>query len=72
VTRGGELAGKVTTALTAMEADSRRVDEVVHEIALASSEQASGISAIAESIGNLGQIASQNAGNGSELVKTGR
>ena len=69
VTRGGELAARVTVALTAMEADSRKVDEVVHQIAVASTEQATGVSAIASAIGNLGQLASQNAGN---LLNIGR
>jgi methyl-accepting chemotaxis protein len=60
VMRGGTLAERVTSALTAMDAESQKVDEVIQQIACASSEQAQGISAVAEAISQLGNMASQS------------
>ena len=60
VTRGGTLAGHVTSALASMEAESQKVDDVIQQIARASSEQSQGISAVAQAITHLGQMAMES------------
>jgi hypothetical protein len=60
VMRGGTLAERVTSALAEMDVESQKVDEVIQQIASASSEQAQGISAVAEAISHLGNMASQS------------
>src|ERR1700690_217521 len=61
VSRGGSLAEHVTAPLSTMDLESRQVTEVIEQIALASSEQAQGISSVAATITDLGRIASQSA-----------
>ncbi|HXN46637.1 MAG TPA: methyl-accepting chemotaxis protein, partial [Bryobacteraceae bacterium] len=71
VSRGGSLAEHVTATLSTMDLESRQVTEVIEQIALASSEQAQGISSVAATITDLGRIASQSAqhNQAQELVK---
>jgi methyl-accepting chemotaxis protein len=61
VARGGALAERVTSGLAAMDRESQQVEEVIQQIAVASGEQAQGISAAAEAITKLGNMASQSA-----------
>jgi PAS domain S-box-containing protein len=61
VTRGNTLVHRVTSALSAADGEAQSVDEVIQQIAGASSDQAQGISAVTEAITNLGRIASQSA-----------
>ncbi len=61
VSRGSELAARVTTALAAMDTESCKVDEVIQQIASASSQQAQGMSTVAEAITQVGKMASQSA-----------
>jgi hypothetical protein len=71
VARGGALAEHVTATLSTMDVESQQVTEVIEQIALASSEQAQGISSVAATITDLGKIATQSAQhiNIHELVK---
>ncbi len=64
VTRGGAVAEHVTSVLSAMDVESQKVAEVIEQIALASSEQAQGISVVASTITSLGKLASQSAEQG--------
>jgi PAS domain S-box-containing protein len=70
VTRGGAVAEHVTSVLAAMDVESQKVAEVIEQIALASSEQAQGISVVASTITSLGKLASQSVEKGlsKELV----
>ena len=64
VSQGSSLAHKVIESLAAVGADAQKVDEVIDEIASATGEQAQGISSVAQTINELGRVASQHAGQG--------
>lgn len=57
VRQGSDLAGRVIGSLAEIGGDARKVDEAMQEIALASAEQAQGISAVTQAIQHLGQMA---------------
>lgn len=61
VMRGGSLAERVTSALAEMDVESQKVDDVIQQIARASSEQAQGVSAVAQAITHLGKMATESA-----------
>jgi PAS domain S-box-containing protein len=62
VDSGSTLAHKVIESLSAMGSDAQSVDEVIQEIASASAEQAQGISVVAHTLSELGQMAARSSG----------
>ena len=74
VRQGVELAAQVAQSLTGIDGQAQRVDEIVEQIARASSEQTQGISALTQAISNLGTTALKSAGGGqpADLVQISR
>jgi methyl-accepting chemotaxis protein len=71
VRQGVELAARVAETLNGADAKAQQVDEIVEQIARASSEQAQGISALTQAILDLGSTAakSASAGQAADLVQ---
>ncbi len=70
VSQGKDLVGKVAALLSGMGAGTLKIDELLSDIALASSEQAQGISAVAQTLGQIEHTAlAHSAGRkGAQLV----
>ena len=70
VGEGSALARRVIDSLNAMGSEAQKVDDVIQQIAGASADQSQGISAVTQTLTQLGQMASQTAGTeGSALVQ---
>jgi methyl-accepting chemotaxis protein len=74
VRQGVELAAQVAQSLTGIDGQAQKVDEIVEQIARASSEQTQGISALTQAISDLGTTALKSAGGGqpADLVQISR
>ena len=74
VRQGVELAAQVAQSLTGIDGQAQKVDEIVEQIARASSEQTQGISALTQAISDLGTTALKSAGGGqpANLVQVSR
>ncbi len=73
VGEGSALARKVIDSLNAMGSEAQKVDDVIQQIAGASADQSQGISAVTQTLTQLGRMASETAGvEGSALVQLQR
>jgi methyl-accepting chemotaxis protein len=66
VNRGSELAAKTTQAFTTATSSSKKVGELISEIAAASTEQAQGIEQIGKAVAEMDKVVQQNAANAEE------
>jgi methyl-accepting chemotaxis protein len=60
VSQGTLLTNKMIESLGVIGAGAQQVDDVIHHIAAASAEQSQGISAVAQTITELGKMANQS------------
>jgi methyl-accepting chemotaxis protein len=67
-TRGAELSGKVAEGLGAIAERTRKVNELVVEIATASKEQTQGISQVGTAVSQMDKVTQSNAGNAEETA----
>jgi methyl-accepting chemotaxis protein len=67
-TRGAELSGKVAEGLGAIAERTRKVNELVVEIATASKEQTQGIGQVGTAVSQMDKVTQSNAGNAEETA----
>jgi methyl-accepting chemotaxis protein len=74
VRQGVDLAAQVAQSLTGIDGKAQQVDGIVEQIARASSEQAQAISALTQTISDLGSVALNSAAGGqaADLVQISR